>query len=344
MVAHAVGRPLAGISTEENAMVLARRRFLRFAGSAVAGVALPRLARALDYPGRPVRIVVGFAAGGSTDMSARLIAQWLTDRLGQSFIVENRPGASSNIGTEVVVNARPDGYTLLMAGNPNAINATLYGNLSFNFIRDIAPVAGLMRVPNVMEVHPSVPAGTVPEFIAYAKANPGQINVTSAGTGTTAHLSGDLFQMLTGVHLTHVPYRGSGPMLIDLIGGQVQAAFDNMPSSIAYIRAGKLRALAVTTATRSQALPDIPCVGEFVPGYEASGWFGLGAPRGTPTEIVDLLNREINAGLADPRLEARLADFGGMPLAGSPADFGRLIAEETEKAAKIIKFSGAKPE
>jgi tripartite-type tricarboxylate transporter receptor subunit TctC len=325
-------------------MIFARRRILRLAAAAVAGAVVPRPARALDYPSRPVRIIVGFAAGGSTDLSARLVAQWLTDRLGHPFVVENRPGASSNIATEAVVNARPDGYTLLMAGNPNAINATLFPNLNFNFIRDIAPVAGLMRVPNIMEVHPSVPAATVPEFIAYAKANPGRINVTSAGTGTTAHLSGALFAMMTGVQLTHVPYRGSGPMLIDLVGGQVQAAFDNMPSSIAFVRAGKLRALAVTTAARSQALPDVPAIGEIVPGYEASGWFGLAAPKGTPGEIVDLLNREVNAGLADPGLKARLAEIGGMPLPGSPADFGALITEETDKSAKIIAFSGAKPE
>ena len=324
--------------------MFARRKFLQIAGAVAAAPAWPRLACALDYPARPVRIVVGFAAGGSTDLSARLVAQWLTSRLGQTFIVENRPGASSNIGTEAAINARADGYTLLMAGNPNAINATLFPNQNFNFIRDIAPVAGLMRVPNVMEVHPSVPAGTIPEFIAYAKANPGKINVTSAGTGTTAHLSGELFQMLAGVKLTHVPYRGSGPMLIDLIAGQVQAAFDNMPSSIAYIRAGKLRPLGVTTAARSLALPDVPAVGEFVPGYEASGWFGLAAPKGTPAGIVDLLNREINAGLADASLKARLADIGGTPLPGSPTDFARLIADETEKAAKIIAFSGTKPE
>jgi tripartite-type tricarboxylate transporter receptor subunit TctC len=324
-------------------LAMKRRRFLHLAGMATAAVALPRLGLARSYPIRPVRIIVGFAAGGSTDISARLLAQWLTARLGETFIVENRPGASSNIATEVVVNARADGHTLLMAGNPNAINGALFANLSFNFMRDIAPVGGLMRVPNVMEVNPALPAHTIPEFVAYAKAHPGDINVTSAGAGTTAHLAGELFQMMTGVRLTHVAYRGSGPMLIDLIAGQVQVAFDNMPSSISYLRAGRLRPLGVTTAARSSALPDVPAVGEFVPGYEASGWFGLAAPKGTPTETIEILNREINAGLADPTLAARLAELGGMPLSGTPDDFARLIAEETEKAARIAKFAGLKP-
>ncbi len=320
-----------------------RRRFLRVAGTAAAALALPRLGRARDYPTRPVRIVVGFATGGSTDISARLLAQWLTARLGEAFIVENRPGASSNIATEVVVNAPADGYTLLMAGNPNAINGALFANLSFNFIRDVAPVGGLMRVPNVMEVNPALPARTIPEFIAYAKAHPGEINVTSAGAGTTAHLAGELFQMMTGVRLTHGAYRGSGPMLIDLIAGQVQAAFDNMPSSISYLRAKRLRPLGVTTASRSPALPNVPAVAEFVPGYEASGWFGLAAPKGTPAGTIELLNREINAGLADPGLAATLAELGGMPLPGTPDEFARLIAEETDKAARIARFAGLKP-
>jgi tripartite-type tricarboxylate transporter receptor subunit TctC len=329
---------------KEIAVTLTRRRVLQLAGTAAAALILARTAHSADYPARPVRILVGFAAGGTTDISARLAAQWLTARLGQTFIVENRPGASSNIATEAVAKASPDGYTLLMAGNPNAINDTLFPDLAFNFIRDFAPVAGLMRVPNVMEVNPAFPVTTIAEFIAYAKAHPGAVNVTSAGTGTTAHLSGELFQMMAGVKLTHVPYRGSGPMLIDLIGGQVQAAFDNMPSSIAAIRAGKLRPLGVTTAARSPALPDVPAIGEVVPGYEASGWFGLVAPKGTPAEIIERLNRDINTGLADPDLKARLADMGGAPLAGSPADFARQIVAETDTAARIIKFAGAKPE
>jgi tripartite-type tricarboxylate transporter receptor subunit TctC len=324
------------------AVTVARRRFLQLGSLAAAALTMGRVARAADYPARPVRILVGFAAGGTTDISARLVAQWLTARLGQTFIVENRPGASSNIATEAVAKAHPDGYTLLMAGNPNAINAALFPNLAFNFMRDFAPVAGLMRVPNVMEVHPAFPAHSIQEFIAYAKAHPGAVNVTSAGTGTTAHLSGELFQMMAGVKLTHVPYRGSGPMLVDLMGGQVQAAFDNMPSSISAIRADKLRPLGVTTAARSPALPDVPAIGEVVPGYEASGWFGLAAPKGTSAEIVDRLNREIEAGLADATLKAKLADIGGAPLPGSPADFAKLVADETDKAARIVKFAGAK--
>jgi len=325
-------------------VTVARRRVLQLAGTGAAALILARTARAADYPARPVRILVGFAAGGTTDISARLVAQWLTARLGQAFIVENRPGASSNIATEAVAKASPDGYTLLMAGNPNAINATLFPDLAFNFIRDFAPVAGLMRVPNVMEVNPAFPATTIAEFIACAKAHPGAVNVTSAGTGTTAHLSGELFQMMAGVKLTHVPYRGSGPMLIDLIGGQVQAAFDNMPSSIAAIRAGKLRPLGVTTATRSPALPDVPAIGEVVPGYEASGWFGLVAPKGTPAEIIERLNREINAALADIKIRERLAQVGGVPIGGTPDDFGRHIADETKKWAGVITTMGIKPE
>jgi len=271
-----------------------------------------------------------------------LLGQPLSEKLGQPFVIENRAGAAGNIATEAVAKAHPDGYTLLMAGNPNAINAALFPNLAFNFMRDFAPVAGLMRVPNVMEVHPAFPAHSIQEFIAYAKAHPGAVNVTSAGTGTTAHLSGELFQMMAGVKLTHVPYRGSGPMLVDLMGGQVQAAFDNMPSSISAIRADKLRPLGVTTAARSPALPDVPAIGEVVPGYEASGWFGLAAPKGTSAEIVDRLNREIEAGLADATLKAKLADIGGAPLPGSPTDFAKLVADETDKAARIVKFAGAK--
>ena len=291
-----------------------------------------------------MRIIVGFPAGGPTDITARLIGQWLSERLGQQFVIDNRPGAGSNIAVETVVRAPPDGYTLLIVGATNAVNATLYDKLNFNFIRDIAPVAGIIRVPLIMEVHPSVPAKTVPEFIAFAKANPGKINMASGGNGTTLHVSGELFKMMTGVNMIHVPYRGAGPMLIDLLGGQVQVTFDPMPSSIEYIRAGKLRALAVTTAIRSEALPDVPSVGEFVPGYEASTWYGVGAPKNTPAEIVDKLNKEINAGLADPKIKARLADLGNIGLALSPADFGKLIADETEKWGKVVKFSGAKPD
>jgi tripartite-type tricarboxylate transporter receptor subunit TctC len=314
------------------------------AGSATMVVAAARLARAQTYPSRPLRLIVGFAAGGPTDITARLIGQWLSERLGQQCIIENRPGAGSNIAAEAVINAPPDGYTLLILGATNAINATLYEKLNFNFIRDIAPVAGLIRVALVMEVHPSVPAKTVPEFIAYAKANAGRINMGSGGNGTTLHVSGELFKLMASLDMVHVPYRGAGPMLIDLIGGQVQVAFDPMPSSIEYIRSGKLRPLAVTTAQRSQALPDLPTVGDFVPGYEASSWYGIGAPRGTPTEIIERLNREINAGLADAKIKDRLADLGGMPLTGSAAAFGQFIVDETEKWAKVVKFSGAKPD
>jgi len=320
-----------------------RRQFVQLV-SAAAAVPLARVARAQTYPNRPLRLIVGFSAGGPTDITARLIGQWLFERLGQQCIIENRPGAGSNIAAEMVVNAPADGYTLLILGATNAINATLYEKLNFNFIRDIAPIAGLVRVPLVMEVHPAVPAKTVPEFIAYAKANPGRINMGSGGNGTTLHVSGELFKLMAGLDMVHVPYRGAGPMLIDLIGGQVQVAFDPMPSSIEYIRAGKLRPLAVTTAERSQALPDLPTVGDFVAGYEASSWYGIGAPRGTPAEIIERLNREINAGLADPKLKARLADLGAMPLTTTAAAFGQFIVDETEKWAKVVKFSGAKPD
>ena len=301
-------------------------------------------AAALDYPTRPVHWIVGYPAGGSTDIVARLMGQYLSEKLGQQFIIENRPGAGNNIGTEAVVRAPADGYTLLLINPANAINTTLYANLNFDFIRDIAPVAGFIRVPNVMEVNPSVPAKTVAEFIAYAKANPGKINLASSGSGTSIHMSGELFKMMTGVDMVHVPYRGSAPMLTDLLGGQVQVTFDNMPSSIEHIRAGKLRPLAVTTTARSEALPDTPVLADTVPGYEASAWFGAGAPKGTPSEIIEKLNKEINAGLADPKMQARLADLGGMLMAGSPADFGKIIVEETEKWAKVVKFSGAKAE
>jgi tripartite-type tricarboxylate transporter receptor subunit TctC len=325
-------------------MKLPRRTFLQLAAGAAALPVVSRIARAQTYPSRPVRIVVGFAAGGGVDIVARLIGQWLSERLGQQFVIENRPGAATNIGTEAVVRAPADGYTLLLADASAAINATLYDKLNFNFIRDIAPVAGIIRVANVMEVNPSFPAKTVPEFIGYAKANPGKINFASGGNGAPPHVSGELFKMMTGVDIVHIPYRGLAPALTDLIGGQVQVMFGTMPPSIEYIRAGKLRALAVTTAMRSAALPDIPTVGEFVSGYEASTWYGVGAPKNTPSEIVEKLNKEINAGLFDPKLKARLADFGGTVLVGSPADFGKLIAEETEKWGKVVRFANIKAE
>jgi tripartite-type tricarboxylate transporter receptor subunit TctC len=325
-------------------MKIPRRRFLHLAAGIAAVSAVSRLARAQTYPTRPVRFIVAFVAGGSNDIVARLIGQWLSERLGQPLIIENRPGAGSNIGTEVVVRASPEGYVLLMVGAPNAINATLYEKLSFNFIRDIAPVAGILRVPLLMEVHPSIPAKNVPEFIAYAKANPGKINYESAGIGGVTHVAGELFKMLAGVEIRHVPYRGAAPALTDLLGGQVQVMFDIMPSSIEHIRSGKLRALAVTTVARSEAFPDLPTVGDFVPGYEASAWLGVGAPRNTPADIVEKLNKEINAGLSDPKMKARLADLGGTVLVGSPADFGKLIVAETEKWARVVKLSGARPD
>ncbi len=325
-------------------MKLPRRQFLHLAAGAAALPAVSRAARAQTYPTRPVRIIVGFAPGGATDLMARLIGQWLSERLGQPFVIENRPGANSNIGTEAVVNAASDGHTLLLAASPNAINASLYDKLSFNFIRDVAPVAGIHREPNVMKVNPSLPVKTVAEFIAHAKANPGKINMASGGNGSPSHVSGELFKMMTGVNLVHVPYRGAGPALVDLLGGQVQVNFSTMSSSIEYVRAGKLRALAVTTPTRSPVLPDVPTVAEFVPGYESSYWTGVGAPKNTPSEIVDKLNKEINAALADPKITARLTDLGSKPLAGSPADFGKLIAEETEKWGKVVRFAGIKAE
>ena len=321
-----------------------RRQFLRPAAGAAALPAVARIARAQAYPSRPVRIIGGAPAGGGIDIVARLMGQWLSERLGQQFIIENRAGAGTNIATEAVVRAAPDGYTLLLAFSSNATNATFYERLNFNFIRDINPVASVMRVPNIVLVHPSVPAKTIPEFIAYAKANPGKISMASGGMGTPGHLSGELFKMTTGINLVHVPYRGSAPALTDLLGGQVQVYFPGMTGTIEYIRSGKLRALAVTTATRAQALPDLPTVGEFVPGFEASQWYGLGAPKDTPAAIVDKLNKEINAALADPKIKDRLSDFGGMILGGSPADFGKLIADDTEKWGKVIKFAGIKPE
>jgi tripartite-type tricarboxylate transporter receptor subunit TctC len=323
-------------------MKLPRRKFLHLAAAAAALPAASRIARAQTYPTRPIRLVVGFAAGNAVDIVGRLIGQWLSERLGQSVVIENRAGAGSNTGTEAVVKAPPDGYTLLLAASSNAINATLYEKLNFNFIRDIVPVAGIVRVPNVMEVNPSVPAKTVPEFIAYAKASPEKINMASAGNGTASHLAGELFKIMAGVDMLHVPYRGN-PMP-DLLGGQVQVMFGPMPASIEYVRAGKLRALAVTTKTRSKALPGTPSVGDFVPGYESSGWTGVGAPKNTPAEIIDRLNSEVNAGLADPKMKARLADLGGAPLVGSPLDFGKLVAEETEKWGKVIRVANIKPD
>jgi len=325
-------------------MTLPRRQFLHLATGAVAFSAISSSARAQTYPTRPVRIIVGFPAGGPADIVARLMAQWLSERLGQQFVIENRPGAASNIGTEAALKAPPDGYTLLQVTSTNAVNVTFYDNLNFNFISDIAPVAGIIRVPFVMELNPSVPANTVPEFIAYAKANPGKINMASGGIGTSVHIAGELFKMMAGVNLVHVPYRGSAPALTDMITGQVQVMFDVLTSSLQHIRSGALRALAVTTATRSEALPDLPTVGDFLPGYEASAWYGVAAPKNTPSEIVDKLNMEINAGLADSKLRARLADVGGTVIPGSPAAFGRLITEEIEKWGKVVKFSGAKPE
>ena len=319
-----------------------RRAFLHLATGAAALSAVSRIAWAQTYPTRPVRLIVGFAPGGATDIMARLVGQWLSEKLGQQFVIENRPGAGGNIGTEAVVNAPADGYTLLMVTSVNAINATLYDKLNFNFIRDIAPVASVHREPHVMEVNPSVPVKTVPEFITYAKANSGKINMASAGIGSGNHIAGELIKMMAGVNLVHVPYRGAGPALVDLLGGQVQVMFATLSSSIEYVRAGKLRALAVTTATRSDALPNVPTVSDFVPGYEASFWTGIGAPKDTPAEVVDTLNQEINAGLSDPKMNTRFEELGATALAGSPADFGKLIADETEKSRKVVKFSGAK--
>jgi tripartite-type tricarboxylate transporter receptor subunit TctC len=321
-----------------------RRQFLHLAAGAAAFPAVSRIARAQTYPSRSVRFVVGFAPAGGNDIVARLIGQWLSERLGQTFIIENRPGAATNIATEAVVNAPPDGYTLLLAGTPNATNATLYGSLRFNFIRDITPVAGIAGGPLVLVVNPSVPAATVPDFVAYAKANPGKINMASSGIAGGSHLAGELFKMMTGVNLVHVPYRGNGPALTDLLGGQVDVLFPTLASSIEYIRTGKLRGLAVTAAMRSEALPDLPTVGESVRGYEMSVWYGAGVPKGTPAEVIDKLNREINAGLADPKMKAQLADLGNTPLTFSPAGFGKFIAEETEKWAKVIRAANIKVE
>jgi tripartite-type tricarboxylate transporter receptor subunit TctC len=325
-------------------MKLRRRRFLHLAAGALALPAVSRFACAQAYPDRPVHILVGYAPGGGNDIAARLIGQWLSERLGQPFVVENRPGAGSNIATEAVVRAPADGYTLLLTSLANAANATLYDKLGYDFIRDIAPVAALLRVPNLVEVHPSVPAQTLPDFIAYAKANPGKVNMGSGGTGGPVHMTGALFNLMAGLKMQHVPYRGEALALADLISGQVQVVFGSMPASIEYVRAGKLRALAVTTTTRTAVLPDLPTVAESVPGYEASTWYGVGAPRNTPAEIIERLNREINAGLADPAFRTRLAELGGMPMEGSAADLGRLIAADTEKWGKVIRAAHIKPE
>jgi tripartite-type tricarboxylate transporter receptor subunit TctC len=323
-------------------MKLPRRKILHLAAGAVALPALSRLAWAQAYPTRPVHIVVGFTAGGTADILARLLAQWLSERLGQQFVIENRPGAGSNVATSAVAHSVADGYTLLLVTQANAINETLYDNLNFNFIRDLVPIASTARTPQVMEVNPAVPANTVPEFIAYAKANPGRLNMASSGSGAASHVAGELFKLMAGVDMLHIPYRGSP--FPDLFAGQVQVYFSPIPSSIEFIRSGRLRALAVTTATRSDALPDTPTVSEFLPGYEASGWYGVVAPKGTPAAIVDRLNREINAVLADPGLKARLADLGGVPLPGAPADFAGLIADETGKWAKVIRAANIKPD
>jgi tripartite-type tricarboxylate transporter receptor subunit TctC len=324
-------------------MNLSRRHFMRVAATIAALPVAQHIASAQTYPTRPVRWIVPYAAGGPTDIVARLLGQWLSERLGQQFVIENRPGAGTNIGTEAVVRSPADGYTLLLVSPANAIDATLYDKLNFNFIRDIAPIASILRMANLVVVNPAVPVKTIPEFIAYGKANPRKLNMASSGNGTSAHVSGELFKMMTTVDMVHIPYRGAAPAMTDLLAGHIQVYFGNLGSSVEYVRSGKLRALAVTTATRAEALPDLPTVAEFVPGYEASAFYGLGAPRGVPAEVVDRLNSEINSGLADASIRARLAEIGGIPLTGSPADFGKLIADETEKWAKVVKFSGAKP-
>jgi len=325
-------------------MKLPRRRFLHLAAGTAALPVVSRIARAQTYPTRPVHLIAPYAAGGPNDITARMIGQWLSDRLGQPFIIDNRTGAGGNIGTEAVVRAPADGYTLLLVSSSNAVNATLYDKLSFDFIRDVAPVAGIIRVPNVMIVNPAVPAKTVPEFIAYAKANPGTLNMATSGNGSTTHVSGELFKEMTGVNLVVVAYRGGGPALIDLLGGQMQVMFEPTVAALEFIRSGKLRALAVTTATRSEVLPDIPTVSEFVPGYEASQWYGIGAPKDTPPDVVATLNKEINAALADPKLRARLADLGGIPTPMTPAEFAKLIADETEKWGKVVRTGNIKAE
>ena len=326
----------------DSMMKLARRKFLHLIAGSLAMPAMPRVAAAAQgYPSRPVRLIVPFGSAGATDIVARLIGQWLSERLAQPFVIENRPGAGGNLGMEALVRSPPDGYTLVLMGLPSAINVTLYQNLSFNLARDIAPVAGIVRFPNLMVVNPTIPAKTVPEFIAYAKAHPGRLNMSSPGNGSTPHVFGELFKMMAGIDMVHVPYRSVAAAMTDMLSGQVQVAFGTSASTIEYVRAGTLRALAVTTATRSELLPELPAIAEFLPGYEASAWFGVAAPRNTPVEIVERLNAEINACLAEPRLNVRLADLGGVPLPGSPDDFARLINREVAKWAKVVKFSGA---
>ena len=325
-------------------MKLPRRQFLYLAGGAAALPTISRIGWTEAYPSRPVRLVTGFAAAGGSDVVARLIGQWLSERFGQSFIIENRPGAGGNIGTESVVRAPPDGYTLLLVTFANVVNASLYKKLNFNFIRDISPVAGLMRVPDLMAIHPSVPARTVPEFIAYANANAGKITMASAGNGSSGHLAGELLKMMVGISLVHAPYRGNGPALTDLLGGQVELMFPTSPSVVEYVKSGRLRGLAVTTASRSETLPDVPTVSEFVPGYEVSGLYGIGAPKGTPAEVIATINKESNAALANPKMKARFVDLGGIIIPGSPADFGKVIVEDTEKWAKVIEAANIKME
>ncbi len=325
-------------------MKLPRRKFLQLAAGAAALPVMPYVARAQAYPTRPLRLITPFPPGGSVDLSARLVGQWLSERLGQQVVIENRPGAGGNVGSEMAAKATPDGYTILLCSVANAISATLYDKLGYDFAKDLAPVSGVSRAPNVMVINPSVPAKSVPEFIAYAKANPGKVNMGSSGIGTSIHVSGELFKLLTGVNMVHVPYRGSAPLLTDLLGGQVQVAFDNLQPSIPHIKAGTLRALAVTTTARSEVLPDVPPIADFVPGYDASTWNGVVAPRGTPAEIVDRLNKEINAGLADAKFKARLAEMGASPLIGSPAEFGKFIAEDIAKWAKVIRAGNIRPE
>jgi tripartite-type tricarboxylate transporter receptor subunit TctC len=325
-------------------MNICRRRFLHLTTSAAAMPAVSRIAKADTYPSRPVRLIVFYAAGGGNDIIARLMGQWLSERLGQSFVVENRPGGGGNLGTEYVVRAAADGYTLLLSSSANVVNTSLYDTLDFDFVRDIAPVASISYEPNIMVVNPSVPAKTVPEFIAYAKANPGTINFASAGIGSSQHMSGEMFKMMAGIDMTHVPFRGTAPALTSLLGGQVQVMFASMPAALPYIRADKLRALGVTIAKRSDVLPDVPSVSEFLPGFDAAVYYGIGAPKNTPPEIVDRLNKEINAGLADPQFKARLVELGSMVLPGSPADFGKFIANETDKWAKVVKFAHIKAE
>ena len=325
-------------------MKLARRRFLHLAAGAAALPTASRFAWAQAYPSRPVRLIIGYPPGGSADITARLTGQWLSERLGQPVVIESRPGAATNLATEAVVRASPDGYTLLLVAPANAINATLYDKLNFDFLRDIVPVAGIIRFPNVVVVNPSLPIKTIPELIAYAKANPGKLNMASSGNGSTIHMSGELFKMLTGINMVHVPYRGGAPALTDLIAGQVHVMFDNIPTSAEHIKAGRLRGLAVTSAARSQVLPDLPTVADFLPGYEASAWYGLGVPKNTPDEVIDKINKGMNAVLADPKPQARFAELGASLLPGSPADFSRLVADETEKWGKVVRFSGAKPD